>query len=362
MDNLNVFDVLVVYSDTASSAGGHPSQGALPFPVAFGHANYNDAYAYFLETCQQLGLKAAFSTANDIVAAGTCQSYWIFADKRWQKSKKLCYAPQIFDKTTPNTKEKRLKRKLLFSSTLVKPFNNPHLAALFFDKYKTYQELPDFTIPTVEINDPSRAGIKQAIANLRTATRNHLFRNDFSRGIVLKDRFGSGGNNIFKVTKNYINEIYALIQQYPKLIFVLQPFLKFAKGYTYKNQKAATDIRLIYQNGKIIQTYIRLAKDNDFRCNEHQGGQLLYVSLADIPQKVQLFSQKIALKLQQNHSLFALDYIVSDRGNVYFIEGNSKPGIDWDLALETNEKMSKKLIRGIVTELASRILPLNPLF
>jgi len=356
MKNVNAFDVLVVYSDgIALSATDKSSESSMPFSFSSGRSNYNDAYAYFLDSCEHLGLTAAFSTSADIIDAGTCKSYWVYEQKHWHKVDGLCYSQQIFDKFAPINRLRELERELLFSSDLIKPFNNPHIFSIFFDKLKSCKELTDFAIPTVAIDSFDKDGITKSIRKLRNLTSKRMVKGDYSHAIVVKDRFGAGGNNIFKITKNFTEEIYKLLQNESSLSFVIQPFMKFAKGFCYRNKTGATDIRLIYQNGKIIQTYIRMAQKNDFRCNEHQGGTLTYITLQDVPKKVLRVSKKIASILNQNNSLFSLDFVISDVGNVFFLEGNVNPGIDWNLDLKKNEQMSKKLIRSIVRELASRV-------
>ncbi len=353
MKHTNVFDVLVVYTNgIAKSPANRSSKISCPFPNS--RANYNTAYAYFLETCKRAGLTAALCTSNDIIDAGTASRYWLYEHKVWKKVNGPCSSRLIFDKFSPINQKKKQERQLLFSSDLIKPFNDPHLSFLFFDKLETYHRLGDFAIPTVAIGGTSRQAVRESIRLLRRLTGQGLSLNDFTRSIVVKDRFGAGGNNISKVTKNYQQEIYSLVQAKKSLSYILQPFMKFNKGYSYQNHTAATDLRLIYQNGQIIQTYIRMAKAGDFRCNEHQGATLLYVNIKDIPSKVIKFADKIISKLNQNNSLFALDFIISDTGNVYFLEGNIGPGLDWNLKLKKNEQMSKKLIRAIVKELAFR--------
>jgi len=50
-----------------------------------------------------------------------------------------------------------------------------------------------------------------------------------------------------------------------------------------------------------------------------------------------------------------LDFIISNSGNIYLIEANTGPGLDWNLSIKKNEIESKKLIRIIVKEIARRI-------
>lgn len=357
MHSPDLFDVLVVYTDGIASSAANPlDKSTKPFSLASGRTNYNNAYAYFLETCQNLGLKAAFSTTDTIIGAGTCKSYWEYQPGNWKKVMRPCYSSQIFDKFSPINTEMTNKRKLLFSSDGVQPFNNLHLASLFFDKCKTYQEFTSYTIPTVAIESDTASDINKALGKLKALISKQAYPEDFSQNIILKDRFGAGGINIYLVTGKSIGKIQRILNDNPQVSFIIQPQVKFEQGYSYQGKTAATDIRLIFQYGTIIQTYIRMAKEGDFRCNEHQGAKLTYVTEADIPQAVIKTAEMIAAELDQYESLYALDFVVSDLGNVYFLEGNIGPGIDWNLSLEKNEYMSKALIEAIVEEFVTRVI------
>ena len=60
----------------------------------------------------------------------------------------------------------------------------------------------------------------------------------------------------------------------------------FDKGYLRYGERVSADIRLIYLQDNIVQTYVRIAKRVDFLCNEHQGGSLEYLNQCDIPRIV----------------------------------------------------------------------------
>jgi len=62
---------------------------------------------------------------------------------------------------------------------------------------------------------------------------------------------------------------------------------------------------------------------------------------------VEILDTKINLK----HSLYALDFMQSNDGNVYFIEGNDTPGIIWEHKNTMDEAKSKELIDIIIGEL-----------
>lgn len=357
MKNTSMFDVLVVYnSELATSASSNAPNTNLPFSRASGRTNYNDAYAYFLQMCLQNNLNAAFSTSSDITGAGMCSSHWLFKKDKWIKVDRQCYSTLIFDKFSPTNDLQRLRRNTLFSNEVVQPFNASSLFALFFDKLKTYEFLKEFAIPTVAVKSRDVLGIKVAIDKLNKLSSLHPANADFSRDIVIKDRFGAGGNKIYLIgAENQLNEIIEILEKNENTSFIIQPFTHYKEGHHHEGHFGFIDTRVIFLGGKIIQTYIRVAKEEEFRCNEHKGATLLYIRKSQIPPKVLKLAGKIAGILHEDGMVFALDFIISDRGNVYFVEGNSGPGIDWNLSIKKNELMAKKLIRQIVTALSQRV-------
>lgn len=351
MHNTDNLDVLVVYSaSTALSSSVANDLSMHPFLIDSRQSNYNLSYAYFLGSCKKVGLKAGFTTSADVIGPGLCSSYWTARGTSWTKVLSPAYSPQIFDKISPSSRVRADERKLLFLDDAVQPFNDKVLFSIFYDKLSTYATLPHFGIPTVSVQSSNASSIKKALSLLKKLKGLHPFQDDFSSKIVLKDRYGAGGNFVFRIEKNFTLNIQSLMRENKKIKFVIQPFLSFEAGYTYKGHQTATDIRLIYQHDALLQCYVRMAKKRDFRCNEHQGGQLEYVTIQDIPKNVLKISKKIVTKLNKPHSLYALDFVVSNSGRPYFLEGNIGPGIDWDCSKKTNEKKSKQLIRSIVAE------------
>jgi hypothetical protein len=350
------FDVLIVYTETlTASAADTSGENNLPFPKGSRSESYNTVYGYFLDICRRNGLSAALTTSADIIGAGQCSSFWTFQNKKWIKNYSDCFSELIFDKFSPTRRGIKSRRKLLFSTTEIKSFNDPELFNLFFDKQKTYDKLAEFSIPTISLGDCTIQGVETACNELKNLVTLHSRLNDFSQDIVMKDRFGAGGRRVYKFSTQQPERIMKVLHRNPKISFIIQPFAKFDKGFTYKNSPASTDVRFIYLNGKIAQTYIRVAKQSDFRCNEHQGGSLIYLTLKDIPKYLIEKSNMIAEKLDKKCSLYALDFIVSNNGNTYLLEGNTGPGLDWNMSLRKNEIEAKKLIRLVVKELVSRV-------
>ncbi len=349
-------DVLVVYSASlAISSSASDSVSQFPFLLTSPQGVYNRSYAYFLETCQKRNLKAGFTTSSDIIGPGLCQSYWTHSDGRWNKELQPAVAHQVFDKISPTSERRSLERELLFSDKKVVPFNDPELFFTFFDKLQTFTKLPEYAVPTVSVPSDKKADILLALRELDQLLSQHKYRSDFSQDIIMKDRFGAGGNFVYKIQRaTLVEEVQNTLRQFPEIAFVFQPFLTFDSGFSYQGRQTATDIRLIFQHDALLQCYFRMAKSGDFRCNEHQGGELCYVTSEDIPSQVLSIAKKIVAKIDKKNMLFALDFVVSNAGNIYFLEGNIGPGIDWNDNKKVNRDMSKQLIRNIVEELVVR--------
>ena len=342
-----VFDVLIVYSDrTAISADTDRVDVVEPFPQGTNNADYNVVYGYFLTTCRKNNLSAALTTSADISGAGRCRSYWLFKNNHWIKVKKTGCSRLIFDKLSPVSRKYRVSRERLFSSKQVRQFNHEDLFQTFFDKQKTYNQLSQFSAPTVTIEKSTAASIRKACLELKAMINNHPCSNDFSSEIVMKDRFGAGGRDVYKFKAGESVKMTTIMKK-SKKSFILQPLVKFDK----------VDIRLVYLAGKIVQTYTRVAKAGDFRCNEHQGGLLKYIAKAEVPAAVIRQAKRLIKILNKTTTLFSLDFMVSNNGNIYLIEGNTGPGLDWNLEVKENELAAQKLIRLVVKELVRLAFP-----
>lgn len=348
------FDVLIVYSSHFADSAMQGDEVKVPFGKRSKCELYNDVYGYFMQVCARKRVRVAFTSSNDIIGAGLCQGYWLIINKQWIKVPYKATSFTIFDKISPTTPTLLKQRNLLFSSPKVKPFNSPSIHALFIDKLKTYTSLKKFAIPTIEIKGTSIGDVRLASQALRLLVKKQRFTEDFSRDVIVKDRLGSSGNLIFKFAHDQYSEIAHTLQLHKQKSFVLQPFMSFDKGYLHHNERVAADIRLIYLRGKIIQTYTRIAKKDAFLCNEHQGGTLEYLKQSEIPSVVRDQAKKIMKTLRNNLSLFALDFVVSNDGHPYFLEGNTGPGLDWNPLIQKNIDKSKEFMRMIATELARR--------
>ena len=360
----NRFDLIVVYSGSiAKSAGDGLYSEEMPFPAKGRRKIYNDSYSYLLSKCKKLGLTAAFATSNDIIGPGQFQSFWTF-DKTWIKNQGIAHARVIFQKFSPSTKKQKQQFRLLADSRSVYLFNVQKLKDVFQDKLNTYKLFQEFAIPTVELNDLSPRSIASAKKKLDLLLENRKYQNDINENYIIKDKTGSGGYKIYKVKfdgQRMIEDEEMIRQlkfdQNKKRLsaYIMQPFISCQNGFDFEKHRGLIDLRVIVLNRYIIQTYIRIAKKGNFKCNEHQGGNLVYMPISSIPENVFTMSQAIIEKLNSElnlkHSLYTLDFIQSTNANLYFIEGNDGPGLDWDHAKKINERKSKELIDAIVNEL-----------
>lgn len=344
-------DLLILYNgNTAWSAGSKTKQ---PFPLNSINSPCNVAYSYFLEYCRSLGLNAGFSTSNDIIGPGLCSNYWIYRAKKWQKVNKPCQSNVVYDKFSPQKEADRTRQSLFFSKG-IKSYNPERISQIFFDKNKTHTSLLSHTIPTVAITKPTINAIKLACTLLSGLTNTGIFAGDFDQDFILKDRYGAGGWHVYKISsESSVKEIQKIMRANPKTSFILQPFALFDRGFVYGNTAVPTDIRLIYLGGELFHTYLRFPKSGDFRCNEHQGGSSVYIKESEIPPNIRVKADLIADSLKTK-ALIALDFIVSNAGTPYLIEGSTGPGLSWDQSNKKEAYMGKKLIRGIVDQLAAR--------
>jgi glutathione synthase/RimK-type ligase-like ATP-grasp enzyme len=355
------FGIIVLYSEAIVHSAGDKKYGEkTPFSIKGRRGEYNDCYRYFLLKCKKMGIEAALVSSVDIIGPGLFQSFWTY-DRKWIRNDGQAYSRVIFDKFTPLSIDQKNKLKLLTSSKSVFVFNNKKIKDIFQNKLETYQYFEEYAIPTVEIIGASKPKIESAKRSLDKLSSKHKFNADFIHDYILKDNTGAGGFKIYKV--DFDKYSFKEIKKQHKLdkrsnaglSYVLQAFIDCNHGFVFGKYEGMIDLRVIILKGKIIQTYIRIAKKGNFKCNAHQGGNVVYMPIDKIPTDVLAMTKKIMQKLKDNlnidHSLYALDFIRSNNGNLYFIEGNTNPGINWNYNNKIDVIKSKELIDYIIEEL-----------
>lgn len=347
-DNRLQFDVIVVYNrKTAASARDESYTERAPFSKDGEHYSCNKSYKYFLQYCARQGLRAAFATTRDITGSGLFSSVWVF-DKSWKRKKEVAQTHLVFDKFSGFAIANVKKYALLMTHPKdVQLFHNKKIREIFDDKLKTFTRFSEYAIPTVEIDLSSQKSIDEAKKKLNARLKRHSQPADFTVDkYVLKDRNGAGGVNIFKVHKK--TDLLKIGKKFPHVNFILQPFI-VANGFRFKEHLRSVDLRVIVCNGISVQSYIRIAKEGEFRANAKQGGTVQYLTPQMIPKDVLKMVKTINAKLPVQNSFYALDFIKSTNGHLYFIEGNSTPGLNW--FDEADERRCKQLMRLIIKQL-----------
>lgn len=345
------FDIMIVYdAHLAHSAADPTYREAAPFSSNGEYFNCNATYQYFIEYCKEQGLQTAFTTTHDIAASGQFKSIWIYTT-RWERVQELTKAKVIFDKFSNLLTRNHAAYKLL--TTILEPLpllHNQAMRIMFDNKLETYLQFPNYTIPTVQLDSLAPTSIEKAERALAAQCRVHPYRDDFGSDLVLKDQFGLGGNQIYKITDE---ADFAAVPYNPATHYILQPLIQ-ASGFVIDHYTGSSDLRVIICNDQIIQSYLRVAKTGEFRANAQQGGELIYLTLDKIPADVLTMITEIKQRLPSQTALYTLDFIKSNHGHLYFIEGNNSPGLNW--FDREDETRAKELIHLLVNNLQQLIL------
>lgn len=167
----------------------------------------------------------------------------------------------------------------------------------------------------------------------------------------MKDQFGSGGANIYLIEQD--DEYKPLQLEHTTTTFILQPFIETSQS-RFEEYTGRIDLRVIILNGKIVQSFIRIAKPGEYRANAYRGGTLVYIDVEKIPEEVLSKVEAIKNRLPIADTLFALDFIQSNSGNYYLVEGNSMPGLNW--FVPENKPHAEYLMRLIIQNIRTRLL------
>ncbi len=349
-------DLLIMYEDMVKSAGDKHYTEDMPFPSdAF--ASLNLAHAYFLEKCAENGFKGGFANALDVIGPGTVSNYWTYEFGAWKRNKHQGKSSLIYLKCNPPDEVHRKGIDLLFSDPAIRSFSEQKVTRLFLSKLDTYTMFPDMAIPTVEVGTLTPENLEKGIRNLRALIEKHPHKGDFANEFILKDNFGSSGINVFKIKpESSFEEIAQKAEQENEINadvwYVLQPLVECEHGFVIGPYFGMIDVRLWTINDNVLNTSIRIAKKDEFRTNIHQGGSEIFIEKSDVPQEIYDMAKKIRERLDIQSSFYALDFIRSNNGNVYFIEGNSSPGIDWttDPVHEARQKKTIEILVDIFKE------------
>lgn len=257
----------------------------------------------------------------------------------------------IFDKfSNQETYNAKYDARLRANPNGVRYFHDARIREIFDNKLKTYIAFSEYAIPTVKINLDTEEHITFAKNKLHATLSHNHFTEARSESFVLKDKYGSGGHNVFKI--NTHTKLKPIGKRDESISYVLQPFIT-ASGFTFTDYSGNIDLRVIVCNGEIMQCYIRIPKQNEFRANASQGGTLIYIDVDSIPADVVTMARAINADLPVHDGFYALDFMKSSTGHLYFIEGNSTPGLNW--YSNEDEHYAKQLMRMMIQKIKTML-------
>lgn len=239
---------------------------------------------------------------------GEMEKVWRWNGDNWEKVKNVSL-DGIYDLFRHDKEKLELKKKMNEEVGIV---NDPELADLCQDKWKTYRR---FTEYQPETRKATKRNIKEMLEK-------------YGR-VVLKPRYGSGGHGIRKLESG--EEIPESVDDEEILV---QKFIEPGKEERL-GIDGPHDLRLLYIDGELLLSYVRTPSEG-FRSNVDQGGSITYVDLEEIPEKVENISSEIRESLEEfSPCIYSIDFVLTEEGPE-IMELNSQPGIYYHR--ETGEK------------------------
>ncbi|EKE11995.1 MAG: hypothetical protein ACD_14C00049G0005 [uncultured bacterium] len=234
---------------------------------------------------------------------------WTFSDGTWRKVQSEISADLIYDKVLSKYDYSLLDFKLKIAQK-TRLFNDPLFRATFNSKLSQYAMFGEFMPLTRIANNKNE--LELAISQNKTDK------------IVIKPLYGSGGFGIFI---GEISNAFSGEYTYPVLV---QEFITSEKGIPgFSPKDEVSDIRLVYQGGKMAYALSRIAAAGSLFTNLHQGATGKMIPKEKIPECMKEMIKVINNKISVfPNAQYSLDFIFDNDGRPYFIEMNTCPGID----------------------------------
>ena len=259
---------------------------------------YFEAYKELAAFCAHQHLRVVFVRGNSHMSDTTFSHGWEF-----QKNK-LVHIP---DPITVDLIYNKCVGEAPKSFPADKTLNNPRLDAICANKLLTYQQFPEFVIPTFEI---SPTNWQQAIAQIATDK------------VVLKPIDGEEGRGIVILTKDTFQES-DIPSSEP---YVAQPFLDSSTGIPGVFL-GIHDLRVIVFNGIPTLATIRQAAHNELISNVARGASLTVLPIEKVPQTALDIVASIDKKFESfSPRAYTVDFMFQN-GVPSVVELNSRPGL-----------------------------------
>ena len=307
------FDIAIVSDTSLCQRAKNAPENSKPFYNQFNDLNIQ--YKFMIEAFTKYGLRATLATIDDVFA-DNIESSWIYENK-WIPIKEQTRSNSILLRY-PIKGEDHLKQiKSLQSSYEI--VGTLELFDTLSDKYKTYELLPEYCIPTVKVSTNPSENIDCLLQKIKGEK-------DFDKNkLVVKSTKSFGGKDVSAISLNP-KELESIVNSNRKTEYIIQAFVKNLKKIKGADS-VPYDLRLVFLNEEIIQSFYRFSKPGEFRCNYHLGGSMKYISNEDIPEVVLEKANEIDSKFKDcTFRNYSLDFFVGESEKVYLIEANGMSG------------------------------------
>jgi glutathione synthase/RimK-type ligase-like ATP-grasp enzyme len=212
----------------------------------------------------------------------------------------------VFDKSSLSKKHKWYKKLFTKQHRILNPF---YIEELCSDKLKTYELFP-FLVPKTFVVHTKKVLLKK-LKLLRTAKA------------VIKPRFGTSAVGVRIVT------VKEALRHPPSVRknTLLQEFVTCKNTDKFRIHYGVYDLRVILNQGRIIDQFYRVSKKGVMTSNTATGGTTHFIRKNALPKKILSETYKIDRKLKKlTPRLYTLDFVIDTDNRVWLIEMNSKPG------------------------------------
>lgn len=257
---------------------------------------------------------------------------WTFSNGSWKKVEAEIFADVIYDKVLSRYDFSLLDFKSKIAGK-TKLFNDPLFRTTFNSKLSQYIMFGEFMPVTQIVNNDDE--FKKEIEKIPAGK------------IVVKPLYGNGGFGIFIGDKEDAKK-----QNYSFPILI-QQFILSQKGIPgISTDEEVSDLRMVFQEGKIAYALSRIAAPGSLFTNLHQGATGKMIDVKDIPEIVNEMAEQINKKISIfPNAQYSLDFIFDNDGRPFFIEMNTCPGIDLVtiLADEKTKQENFNAIKNLLT-------------
>lgn len=286
-------------------------------PTPFDAVNTNAAYAHLSSLCAEANMNLYITHFDNILPDSTIFS-WIYRENCWEMEElpisqlALSYADLPPNETNAN----RLRAMLIEHDVTI--VNDLWVSDCLTDKVRTYELLPELIPATVDVADA------EGMARLRELSTHP----DLSlEKLILKPRFGERGKGIEVIDFSDLGSERVRQQRE----YIVQPFLESDTGIPELDVQGRHDLRMLVDNGEIIQLFVRVPAPNSHISSYAAGGKIRHFAVEQLPEKF----RKVALAVDERLShfvprLYSVDVGLGRSGKIWIYELNTMPGIVWE--------------------------------